>query len=124
MRLISEMHEFLGHTLLQVKTGINLLQGRHGSLQAPALLRRLFGKVADNFGKVPVDRCAQLFHLLTQSWQVLHVSLATLDLLIKDDAIEPLPAFNQFLSEIQMAARNKPEATEMFLHHPLCLLNS
>src|SRR5262245_13031506 len=105
MRFIGEVHEFFGDSLLQVKTRVNLLQGRHGSLQSPALLRRLFWKVADKLGKVPVDGCAQLLHLLTQSWQMLHVSLATLDFLIEDHAIEPLPAFNKFLSEIQMPAR-------------------
>ena len=73
---------------------------------------------------MPVDRSAQLLHLLTQAWQVLHVSFTALDFLIEDHAIEPFPAFDEFLGEIQMAAGNKAEATEMFLHHRFSLLNS
>jgi len=33
---------------------------------------------------------------------------------IEYHAIEPFPAFDEFLGEIQMAAGNKAEATEMF----------
>src|SRR5262249_49555024 len=123
MRLVGEVHEFFGYPLLQVKTRINLLQGRHGSLQPPALLQ-LFWNVADKLRKDPIDGRAQLLHLLTQSWQVVHISLATLDLLIEDNTIEALLAFNEFLSELQMSAGNKPETAEMFLHHPFSLFNS
>src|SRR5262245_30836632 len=73
---------------------------------------------------MPVDGCAQLLHLLTQPWQVFHVSLAALDLFIEYHAIESLAAFDEFLSEIQMSAGNKTEATKMSLNHPFSLLNS
>src|SRR5262245_66324498 len=73
---------------------------------------------------MPVDGCAQLLHLLTQPWQVFHVSLAALDLLVEYHAIETLAPFDEFLSEIQMSAGNKTEATKMSLNHPFSLLNS
>ncbi len=61
----------------------------------------------------------KLFHLSAKTWEVLHISFPALDFFVENHPVEPFPALEQLLGEIQMGARNKAKATNVLLHHPL-----
>jgi len=72
-----------------------------------------FLEIADS-RKIAVEWIRQLPHLLTQSWQVLHVSLAALDFL-RGSPHRSFPAFDEFVGEFQMAGGQQTPSDWMFL---------
>ena len=84
------MNELLGHLLFEIEFRVKLLQRPDRfleRLELPGILAR--GAVQD-VRILLANGSAQFIDLLAQAREHLHVTLATLDFLVEDDAVETL----------------------------------
>src|SRR5438477_11232093 len=95
-----EVDELFGDLLLEIKLRVKPLKGIERSLKRFQSLRVFLPRIGRKLCVILSNRTAQFFDLITQSRQDFHLTLATLDLLVENNAVEPFPAFREFLSKI------------------------
>src|SRR5207237_1454581 len=113
---VRQVDELFGDLLLEIKLRVKPLKGIERSLKRFQSLRVFLRRIARKLCVILSNRTAQFFDLLTQARQDFHVTLATLDLLVENDAVEPFPPFREFLSEIEMRARRRAAAGNARMH--------
>src|SRR5437016_2633140 len=121
---VRQVDELFGDLLLEIKLRVKPLKGIERSLKRFQSLRVFLRRIARKLCVILSNRTAQFFDLLTQARQDFHVTLATLDLLVENDAVEPFPAFREFLSKIEMCARSEAETVNVLLHDVFRFLNT
>ena len=121
---VRQVDELFGDLLLEIKLRVKPLKGIERSLKRFQSLRVFLRRIARKLCVILSNRTAQFFDLLTQARQDFHVTLATLDLLVENDAVEPFPAFGEFLSKIEMRARSEAETVNVLLHDVFRFLNT
>src|SRR5437588_1787819 len=121
--LVRQMDEFLSDLLLEIKFRVKLLQRSDRFLESLRLARVTSPGPMKHLRIQLPDGTAELFHLLAQARQHLHVALAALDFVVEDHAIEPLAAVGYSLGEIAVRLGNTAKPSDEALHHDLRFLD-
>ncbi len=119
--VLTDDDEFLGHLLLVIETGEELLQGLVGLDEFLFRLGQV-GRVAARLHDLGVHIVRLLVGRLDAADKNLErgeVLVAAVDFLVLDDAVETLAALFQLAGEIEVFLGGEAEAVQMLLHHAL-----
>ncbi len=117
MGFVGEVHEFLGHLLLEKELRVKRLQLRRAAFSKFLRLRGVALRPLGDLSIMSGQLGAHFLHLPAEPRQLLHVALAALDFLVEDDAVETLAALGKLGREIEVRLRHEAETVDVLLHH-------